>query len=1086
MLPVQVALARRFDPTLPIGGTVSGSAVVNGTTRTRLTARADVIHDDVTGRSHVIGTVAYAPGHPPLINAALRLAPLSLATVGRFAPAAGLTGTVRGPVSVRGPMRALAIRAALTTPDGGSVGARGTVDLASVRKGYDVTATANLFDARSVTTKAPHTSVTADATVAGRGTTLATLDARGAMHLLASQYDSVAVDSATVRFAAASGVLTLDTLALRLPGGGADAGGSVGLVPGRTGTLRYAVAIDSLGRLARLIPARDTGSVPPRPGVLSGRLARQRSDSARIANATAVERAVTGRRLTQIPVDTPRAIPRSTLAGSIRASGTLTGNIQSFGTTGTAAATNLVAYGSSARSLAASYSWENARTPASRVAARVNAIGVDAAGFFLDTVTARASYQKPNGTVVLAVRQDSQRVYAAAARFILNKSQNTLLLDRMRLRFDTTMYASAHPSAIRWGPAGVNVDSLLLQTPQGRGIFVDGRIPTNGTANLHLVLTQLQVANLLALAQSDIPAQGLVSADLRATGTRAAPTLRGAFGLERFSYAGRATPEVHGTLSYAAQTLTASLNASREGGPPLLFAHGTVPINLALASIAGPRIPPARQIDATITSDSLPLDLLPQISTAVTNFGGRAYAHFTVRGTMQHPNVQGRVALWGARARIIPLGITPSDIAGNIRLAGDTVIVDSLVARSGGTVRLTGGIGLAHSLTAPRFALHFVARNARIMDTNQYGNLHASADLVMSGPFNDAAITGSARVLRGVLYIPTSSGKTLVGAGDPALFSVLDTAVAANRALFPAQSPFLANLSINIALAVNRDVFVRSTEANVEVYTEGALRISADRETQSLVLDGVLLSDRGEYRFESRRFRIVRGSATFVNAPGLNPTLQVTAQYPVLLPGREAFNIQIIISGTLDHPKIALQSDAQPPISQTNLLSYLAFGQSSTSLLQQEGNGLTTGGTGSGNLVGQGAAFAAKQVSAAALGALTDQFAGQAARSLGADVFDISPADVSLDAGSFLRGTKVEFGKYIQNRTFLSLNLRPDPTSLQRPGFTLTHRFPGGAGYQIQASLAPRYLLTQPTLSPTQQPVTTSAFGLFLVREWRY
>ncbi|MEO8946170.1 MAG: translocation/assembly module TamB domain-containing protein, partial [Gemmatimonadaceae bacterium] len=210
----------------------------------------------------------------------------------------------------------------------------------------------------------------------------------------------------------------------------------------------------------------------------------------------------------------------------------------------------------------------------------------------------------------------------------------------------------------------------------------------------------------------------------------------------------------------------------------------------------------------------------------------------------------------------------------------------------------------------------------------------------------------------------------------------------------------------------------------------------------------------------------------------------VTGEYNVQLPSREAIAIRIIISGTLNQPKISLESDAQPPISQTDLLSYLAFGQSSSSLLQQGGgSGLTSGG---GNVVGAGAAFAAKQVAAAALGAATNQAASEAARSLGADFFDITPADVSLDAESFLRATQIEFGKYIQVNTFLQLQVRPDPASLQRPGFDITHRFSSRSGYQIDASFEPRYLTTQPTLAPVQTPQTTSAFGLFLSRQWRY
>jgi translocation and assembly module TamB len=288
-------------------------------------------------------------------------------------------------------------------------------------------------------------------------------------------------------------------------------------------------------------------------------------------------------------------------------------------------------------------------------------------------------------------------------------------------------------------------------------------------------------------------------------------------------------------------------------------------------------------------------------------------------------------------------------------------------------------------------------------------------------------------------------------------------------------------MRMDVDLRVDRDVFVRSADYNIEVYSDGDLAIHVNRAKESLVLDGILLSERGVYRFLSKRFEITRGSATFANSEELNPTLQVSGGYEVRLPGREALNIRILVGGTLRNPQISLQSDAQPPLTQSDLLSYLAFGRSSSSLLQLEGSGLSS----SNNVVGAGAALASRQLAAVALGVLTEQVSGEAARSLGVDVFDITPADVQTDVGSFLRGTELEAGKYIKSHTFLALQVRPDPAALQRPGVLLQHRFGGLRGYSLETSLQPRYLLKEPTLD-LPVPTTTSVFSFFLIRNWRF
>jgi translocation and assembly module TamB len=480
-----------------------------------------------------------------------------------------------------------------------------------------------------------------------------------------------------------------------------------------------------------------------------------------------------------------------------------------------------------------------------------------------------------------------------------------------------------------------------------------------------------------------------------------------------------------------------------------------------------------------VRADSLPLDLVPQLTKYVSNMRGRALADFKVAGTLNRPELSGQLKLDSAEAKITELGITLKNMNGSVRMLRDTVIVDSLVAWSNGRMALTGGLGIG-SLRAPSFDLNFRANNAVVL-LNRKGYLKSNMNIAIDGPFNDTHVGGDVRLLDGVLYVPKSDGKKVISANDPALFNVLDTAVIANREIFPAQSPLLANLRMDVNLRVDRDVFVRSDDYNIEVYSDGDLAVHVNRAKQTLVLDGILLSERGEYRFLSKRFEINRGSATFTNSEELNPTIQVTGGYEVRLPGREAINIRILVGGTLRNPQIALESDAQPPIPQSDLLSYLAFGRSSSSLVQLEGSGISS----SDNPVGAGAELASRQLAAVALGVLTDQLSGEAARSLGVDFFNIAPADVQSDVGSFLRGTELEAGKYIKSHTFVALQVRPDPAALQRPGLLLQHRFGGLKGYSLETSLQPRYLLKDPALD-LQAPNTTSVFSFFLIRNWRF
>jgi translocation and assembly module TamB len=974
----------------------------------------------------------------------------------------------------------LAVRSDLAFSDGGSLGVTGRLDLASRQKGYDVDIVARLFNANTIIAKAPRTSVNAVASAEGRGFEPATMRANIRADIESSTYDTLTVTSAKVRLAAANGIARVDTLSVEVPQGVATASGTFGLAAGTSGQLRYHVAVDSLQRLAAFLPPPDTGIVRPRPGILSGRIARAREDSARVASATEVERAALGKAPpTLAPVDTPQVISRSQLSGSLYADGVATGNIKSFGLKGTASGSSIVARGNSIARFTAQYDWTNALTPQSHVDVTADASAVIAGGFALDSVHTRIAYTKPQGTAELTVVQNDRNTYSLNADYLLNKVRNELRLNRMQLRFDTTVWASTGPSLVHWGQAGVDVERLELRNTHNGRIYLNGLIPREGRADVELAVDNFAVEDVIALAESDVDARGLVSLDVRAQGTAEDPTFTGSFGTQNFVYNGTAIPEVHGTVSYADETLTGRADAMRPGEPAFVTAQGTIPINLAFRGVTGSRFPRDRQIDLAVKADSLPMNLVPQFTQYVSNMKGQAIADFKITGTLARPEIAGRLTLDTAEAKITKLGVTLKNINGSVRMLRDTIIVDSLSAWSGGRMVLTGGLGIG-SFRAPSFDLKFFANDAVVL-LNRQGYLKSDMNLAITGPFNDTHVGGDVRLLDGVLYVPKSDGKKVISAQDPALFNVLDTAVRANREIFPAQSPLLANLRTDVNLSVDRDVFVRSTDYNIELYSEDAVAIHVNRAKRTLVLDGVLLTERGVYRFLSKRFEINRGSATFTNSEELNPTLQINGGYEVRLPGREALNIRILVGGTLLNPQIALESDAQPPIPQSDLLSYLAFGRSSSSLLSLEGSGLSTGD----NIVGATAALASQQLAAVALGVLTEQLSGEASRSLGVDVFDITAADVQSDVGSFLRGTEIEVGKYIKSHTFAALQVRPDPAALQRPGALLQHRFGGLKGYSLETSLQPRYLLKTPTLD-IQTPTTTSVFSLFLIRNWRF
>jgi translocation and assembly module TamB len=694
------------------------------------------------------------------------------------------------------------------------------------------------------------------------------------------------------------------------------------------------------------------------------------------------------------------------------------------------------------------------------------------------------------GYVALAIYQRSGEEYRTGGGFVLHKDHSEIHLRDLALRFDSTRWVASHPSAIRWGSGGIFIDKLELKNGKDGRVFVDGNVPPEGAGGLDIAIENFQAADLAALMQTDLSFRGLISTTARIEGTTHAPRIRAALGIAEAMYGDTRVPDLRATATYASSSVKAHLEVA-DSGRRVAVADGTIPLNLG--SGAGELLPDA-PIAIDVRSDGLPLDLVSRFTDAVDNVRGRVFGVVRVRGTTRHPNTAGALALQNGSLRVVQTGMNLTNVVASIRLLADTVIIDSISARAGGRILARGGLGIKQ-ISAPSFDISLEADNARVLDNDQ-GSLRADASVQIKGPFNRTNITGRLGVRSGVIIVPESDHKAVISARDPALYQLVDTArVDEESAGLIAQSSLMSNLRMDVTLDVARDTWVRTSAANVEIFTppDRPLAVRVDRRRQSIVLDGEVATDRGEYEFLSKRFQVRRGSAVFVGTQTPDPSLQITGEYEVRLAASQAINIRVQIGGTLSRPRIALDSDAQPPLSQSDLLSYLAFGRTSSSLLQFEGSSLSGGG-GGGNLAGTGAQLVTQQLAAVALGVFIDEFESSAQRSLGAAYVNVTPADLYTELAQggeisgFFKGTQVEVGKYTDPNTFVAVSARlssfaSNPSDRAVPGIRINRRM--GKGFALDASFTPRYVPQAPSLE-TLTPKNTGVFGTFLSREWKF
>ncbi|HEV8446125.1 MAG TPA: translocation/assembly module TamB domain-containing protein [Gemmatimonadaceae bacterium] len=1094
MFPLQVAMLRTWRPGLPIDGVINGTTTLNGTTATQIAMNFEVTHDDRGNTSAFSGSAVLHTRGPTHVDVDIVAYPISLAEVGRFAPAVGLRGKATGPIHLHGPLSALRIDTDLRTPDGGRVATKGTVDMQSQAIGYDLASTLTAFNLSAVQSKAPVTSLTGTVTAVGRGTDLPTLTSKVAADLSGSHViqgaDSIGIDSLSLRATAANGDAKIQRLVATAEQTRATASGGIGLVSNKIDSLRYTVIVDSLGALNRWFPkSNDSTPVTPRPAVVARIMAEARADSARIAKRTEMERMVHGRPPPRLVVNKPRPIPRDTMVGRLYLAGTLRGNLDNFELRGRAEGDTIIARGNTVHHVTSTYAWKGGRKVPSTLSISADAVQLSAMGFGFDTATARFTYasgapEDPavggRGHVEVAlVQRDTagNRHYTAKGDYALFPDRRELRVAQLSLQLDSTTWASPHPDTVQWGKAGIRVGNFQLTNGVGGRVRVNGLVPTTGVANLSVDVDSFPVGNVVDLLQSDVTATGFFALHGNVQGTSSAPTFGGRFYLSNAEYNAAPFPDLVGRVSYADERFVTHIDVNHLGFAPLMTVDARLPLNLAFTDVKGSRILPG-PLSIDVTGDSLPVDLIPDLTDLVTDVHGRAAGHFAVRGTFKNPELSGLVLVQHGTTTIASAGSTIGNIGGTIRMAGDSIYLDQFSGDAGGAVRLSGALSFTN-WREPSFNLALVSEGARLIN-NDYADLNVDTHLTLKGPFKKATVGGDVTVTRGIIYIPESSQRSLVGPGDPGLFNVVDTTSELAHRLFPAQSPLLANLSFNVAVRINQNTWVRNREANIEIYTSDPLIITDS--SQALTIRGVITTERGDYTLLTKRFQIRRGTATFVGAPGLNPSLQVTGEYQVNQATRGAVNIRVLIGGTLDQPNLSLESDAQPPRSQSELLTLIAFGQSTSSLIASNSSSVASAGTTT-DVVGAGAQFVARRLATVAVGVMTEQAQIQAGRALRADVFTITPADAPLEAGTggipgFITQTKFEAGKYITPQTFVSLQ-----TQARNLGAAVERRTQDG--WRITVTVEPQVVLLEPQLNSQPRRTLTSA-GIFVIRDWRF
>jgi translocation and assembly module TamB len=600
-----------------------------------------------------------------------------------------------------------------------------------------------------------------------------------------------------------------------------------------------------------------------------------------------------------------------------------------------------------------------------------------------------------------------------------------------RYRLDESFAVTLSDSA----PA---ISPLTLRAEDGSGtVQVAGRVPGSAPGSLVLRVLGLDLHDAYGLLQRDTTGvSGEIGLDVRMGGTAEMPTLRGTTTLDGATFGDFRAPFLQGVVNYADRRLETDLRLWKTG-ENVLDIEASLPLDLALRGAA------KRQVDGPLSvharGDSVDLGIIEALSPAVRSVKGVFSADVTVSGTWDVPRLAGAVDIGNGAMTVPGLGVSFGSVQGRARFQGDSLVFDNMALTSGGgDLGITGSVRL-ENLARPILNLNFRASQFTAVDVKRFLSLTATGALRLQGPLFQARLTGGLTANSGVLYFADLVSKRIIDLEDPTIADLVDTTLLRRENLGAKfQNRFLDSLSIeNLDVEMGSDVWLRSAEANIQL--TGQIQLSKTR--QAYTPSGTLEAVRGSYTLKigpvTRDFTVERGQVRYFG--DLNAALDIRARHVVRAIRGEEIPVIAVITGTLYAPNVRLESTFNPPISQTDLVSYLVTGYPANEAAQLAPNALETG-----------LSYFSSALSSELERALIQDIG------IPLDLIEIRPGVSRAGGGSTL--TQVAAGWQLGQKTFLTFNAGFCPENLSQfsynnLGASLEFRF--SREWRLQLSMEP-------------------------------
>jgi translocation and assembly module TamB len=286
-------------------------------------------------------------------------------------------------------------------------------------------------------------------------------------------------------------------------------------------------------------------------------------------------------------------------------------------------------------------------------------------------------------------------------------------------------------------------------------------------------------------------------------------------------------------------------------------------------------------------------------------------------GTLGAPSYEGLIEAQHVGLSNALMGVQLREGELQARLAGDTLTVNRLVARSGdaGSVTVTGD---AH-LSAPAKAAFRVQADRFAVLQRVDRRLVISGDTLLSLTQDDIGVEGALRVDEGLFDISRNDAPTI---GDDV--NVLNPDRDAEEESSGAAGGRKTRVKLDIDLGQHLRIQGRGLEATLTG------KLKAGMSGRKPTVQGTVAVVQGRYAAYGQKLVVERSTVVF-SGPVDNPRLDILAMRPQSGTATNSdVKVGVSITGTAQDPRIRLYSD--PELSETEKLSWLVLGRAPSGL----------------------------------------------------------------------------------------------------------------------------------------------------------